>query len=226
MKIRTDFVTNSSSSSYCVWVGVTLKDGENIGYSASIDDSRDSGYLEQADIEKCKNAKNLDSLICILKDAVKYYPDMDDYCPSPFGDDDEDFDYYDSEKLDKAFQKELETFERDLRKSANSLDDILKVTIKGTELTSGGQANTDVVSTVFDCIDEVAREYPSLSKENYKSFPNLLDDVKKILIRNDFMRDNDPEEFVLDYMEAIHDSAVYNADYHTNRIHPIKEVNY
>ena len=47
MKFRSDFVTNSSSSSYCITVGVILKDGSDLNYTfrAPQDDNGDMGRV-------------------------------------------------------------------------------------------------------------------------------------------------------------------------------------
>ncbi len=77
MKYRFDFVTNSSSSSFIVRVGVRLKDGEELKYEAFSED--DGGGCDLGDLEvdrnlfdKAADTENLDELIAVLESAVAY----------------------------------------------------------------------------------------------------------------------------------------------------------
>ena len=70
MKFRSDFVTNSSSSSYSVTVGLVLKDGTNINYefAAPQDDAGDCGNvdLNMRSIGRMNTAKTIEQLISML----------------------------------------------------------------------------------------------------------------------------------------------------------------
>lgn len=93
MKFRIDFVTNSSSSSYSVTVGIKLKDGREISYDFSAPQS-DDGDVGDVKLEKraVKNANYSTSIAELIKDlcnAVSYeedpcYAEEEDYEPPEF----------------------------------------------------------------------------------------------------------------------------------------------
>lgn len=221
MKIRTDFVTNSSSSSFCIEVGVELTSGEQITFTATGIDS-DGGdiispYMEM-DVKEFKKAKNIKELIELLRKSV-HFAAVEDIDPEDLFDEDPesfDFEIRDPREI-------LDDFEKRLRKAANSLDDVKKAMIAEIGYSEGDQTDFDVECDIFDSINAIAKIYPNLNRDNYASFPNLLSDVERILSGTETLKDNDPEEFVLDYMDSF-----ANAPFEDERtgFDPYKSIKY
>ena len=111
MKIRFDFVTNSSSSSYIVRVGVKLKDGKEIKYEAFCPD--DGGGVDEGELsvdrsifEKASGAESVDELITILEKAVAYcYAEEGTCMATDHFFDTKDFELYKNVKI-KLYNKE------------------------------------------------------------------------------------------------------------------------
>lgn len=123
MKFRSDFVTNSSSSSYCITIGVILKDGSDVNYTlrAPQDDSGDIGritfygdsftwnddfWVKQL-VTQLQTPETVTKLINLLKNLTEYEePETDEYDEY----DDEEDDEYDEEESEDGEEEAWYSF--------------------------------------------------------------------------------------------------------------------
>ena len=116
MKYRFDFVTNSSSSSFVVRVGVRLKDGKELKYEAFSEDN--GGGSDVGDIivdrdllDKAAEVETLNELITVLENAVTYSL-LEDLDEPPY-----------EQQVSKVFDpKDFELY-KGIRKKAYTRDD-------------------------------------------------------------------------------------------------------
>ena len=100
MKIRFDYVTNSSSSSFVVTVGLRLKDGKVLKYEAFAED--DGGGVDYGEVrvdrdlfDRISSADSVDELLNLLENAVAYnYAEGGESITSDHRFDPKDFDLY------------------------------------------------------------------------------------------------------------------------------------
>lgn len=130
MKIRSDFVTNSSSSSFTLMIKFDLVDGQIVQFDAdgATDESGPTDYFEGEAVVKVSpkqlgNAKSVDQLIRLLKNGVvDGWDEIKVFDESRFEEMDED-----CEVLDASY------FINEIRETITSMDQIKEITITGNE---------------------------------------------------------------------------------------------
>lgn len=173
MKFRSDFVTNSSSSSFTVSIKIITKADETISLSATAGGEDNEGYLGvdfRYSPQRLAHSSSIDELLRLILDGATvtvWDDESDDEVPSHEAfwecadyDDDEDEDYDDDEDEDEdedeGEDEELlcdpdeiqDAFARKVR-AIGSMDSIRSITISGSE---DGWSNVDYCQEfTYDC---------------------------------------------------------------------------
>ena len=179
MKIRTDFVTNSSSSSYVLDIVAELKDNEKVEVhlGSPAEEDGDSDVTLLCDAEKLLEAKTFDELRKLISDSFVDGYDGVDY----FGED-----YYDEDDTSDEFhlpnpKSELDSFLDGIEERIHgNLDELLRMTFTRTwiawgEASSCFESNMDYMAPEFQKIAKRASK-PDASEEDKLAFIRYCED--------------------------------------------------
>ena len=214
MKFRKDFVTNSSSSSFVVEIGITLKNGDYIcfeGNGGTPETGRidyfDGDAIVKVSPKQLGNSKNVDEMIQLLTDGV--IDDLWDEEIQIFSDDNTD-----EEETDDLWS--AHTFIEEIREKIKSMDDISSIKIRGDE------ENYCCYNRTFIYDRENDKYYGFQQGEEFEkdgsSGGDLQFDLSGCEIEYVDDLSNPPEDSIKTYYESTDDSKYFSIEYENRTI--------
>ncbi len=201
MKIRTDFVTNSSSSSFNVTVKVQTKKGEEISYQLyPMDtDNEDIGPVESNynTMSLLKKVSSIDELCEILENAAENFTDSEGYqsvaelIETITEEEKNDWEGYysfeDWENFQKGVIEDKKEFSKKLKKKCSSLDDIEKVSIIGGHTNTGEYCELYSIndSKLVELAEKVVKSEGDAQKQAIEQFEDYINKSNKFVLLRD-----------------------------------------
>lgn len=206
MKIRSDFVTNSSSSSYCIEINANLKDGRKIGYIANCLDCWDDDLRPYLKLDlkhfSGSSVNSVDDLVKLLENAVHLPEEIDIRCNGCEADADEE---YDDEDYIAKKERRMLIFRETLNEAVTDLSQIRSIETIENSCGSGEETNQCVEEELHNIMWGIKQRYPNIDLKTLDTNTELLDYVSGLLKTSGYCANNDPKRFIKDYLKIADD---------------------